>query len=207
MSFSKDSRYRNVAYGGDYPRSGNPRPIGLIVIAVAVVLILCCCCAGLLIGLQLSGGLTQVTSALPGTKPTVTPTPNKNAPVAFKKPGLADNGLEITVTGFQRPLKIEGTVKVPADQQFILVTVRVRNTKTAGASLKVTAADFKARGDGGLDYTANPKTVTIANMLTELELAPGKSQEVELIYQIATDDSGLKLLWTVGGATRTFILE
>lgn len=206
MSFSKDSRYRNVAYGGDYPRSGNPRPIGIIVIAVAVVLILCCCCAGLLIGLQLSGGLTQVTSALPGTKPTVTPTPNKNAPVAFKKPGLADNGMEVTVTGFQRPLKIEGTVKVPADQQFILVTVRVRNTKTAGA-LKVTAADFKARGDGGLDYTANPKTVTIANMLTELELAPGKSQEVELIYQIAADDSGLKLLWTVGGATRTFILE
>jgi hypothetical protein len=207
MSFSRDSRYRNVTSVGEYPRGGNPRPIRLIAIAVAVVLLLCCCCAGLGIGLYFSGGLDQVTAVLPGAKPTVTPTPNKNAPVALKKPGVADNGLEVTVTGFQRPLKVEGTVKLPADQQFVLATVRIRNTKTTGASLKVTAADFKAKGDGGLTYDANPKTVTITNMLGDLDLGPGKSQEVELIFQIATDDTGLKLNWNVGGATRVFILE
>jgi len=49
--------------------------------------------------------------------------------------------------------------------------------------------------------------VTIPNLLTEVSIAPRKKIEAELIYQIAVDDSGLRLLWKVGTQTRTFILE
>ena len=118
-----------------------------------------------------------------------------------------DNGLELTVINVQRPLKVQGGVSLPADQQFILVTVQIANTKKTGTSLKTTVADFKVKGDGGLTYEPNPKTVTIPNLLTEVNVAPGKNVEAELIYQIAVDDSGLRLLWKVGNQTRTFLLE
>jgi len=118
-----------------------------------------------------------------------------------------DNGLELTVVGLQRPLKVQGTVPIPADQQLVLVTVKIRNTQTSGAPLKVVAGEFTLKGDGGLTYPPNPKTVTIPNLLTELNLAPGKEAEAELIFQIAADDSGLKLIWKSGTQTRTFLLE
>jgi hypothetical protein len=44
-------------------------------------------------------------------------------------------------------------------------------------------------------------------LLTDVSVAPGKKIEAELIYQIATDDSGLRLLWKIGSQTRTFLLE
>jgi hypothetical protein len=113
----------------------------------------------------------------------------------------------LTVTNVQRPLKVQGGITLPPDQQFILVTVQIVNTKKTGSALKATAADFKVKGDGGLTYEPNPKTVTIPNLLNEASILPGKNVEAELIYQIATDDSGLRLLWKVGSQTRTFILE
>ncbi len=189
------------------PRGARSVPIGLVGAIAAFLLILCCACAGLLIGLQLSGANASLLNRASSAFAPATPTVDKNAPVPLKKPGLAGNGLEVTVLAMQRPLKVEGGLQLPADQQLILVTVNIRNTKKTGAALKVTAADFKVKGDGGLTYDANPKTVTIPGMLTELNLAPGKSQEAELIYQIAVDDSGLKLYWKVGSATRTFLLE
>lgn len=207
MSFSRESRYRNVATVESNPRGGRPLPVALIAV-VAIVLIVCCACLGLLIGVQLSGGMATLTSKIPSIGgPTVTPTPDFKSPVSLKKPGLASTGLELTVTDVQRPLKVQGSVTLPPDQQFILVTVRVRNTKSSGAALKVVVSDFQATGDGGLMYDPNPKTVTIPQMLTELNLAPGKSQDAELIFQIAVDDTGLKLQWKVGSATRVFLLE
>jgi len=183
----------------------------LVGIAGAALLIVCCCCLGLFIGLMLGNGksaLQPLTANLPGLGgPTATPTVDKNAPVPLKKPGLADNGLEVTVTGIQRPLKVEGNVKLPPDQQFILVTVRIRNTKNTGAALPVAPSDFTVKGDGGLTYAANPPTVTIPKLLTPTSLAPAKEMESELIFQIASDDSGLRLQWKVGGATRVFALE
>jgi len=118
-----------------------------------------------------------------------------------------DNGLELTVINVQRPLKVQGGVTLPADQQFILVTVQITNTKPSGAAIPVSPTNFQVKGDGGLAYEANPKTVTIPNLLTEVSIAPRKKIEAELIYQIAVDDSGLRLLWKVGTQTRTFILE
>lgn len=214
MSFSKESRYRNITNTGESHRGGRTLPQGPIVIIVAVVLLLCCCCLGLVIGSTIpsrngSSLMDQLGSNLPnlGGGPTVTPTPDKNAIVLPNKPGLADNGLELTVIGFQRPLKVQGTVTLPPDQQFVLATVRIRNTKKIGAPMKVTAAEFSVKGDGGLVYTANPKLVTIPNLLTELNIPPGATQDGELIFQIAADDTGLKLQWKAGTQTRVFQLE
>jgi uncharacterized protein DUF4352 len=144
-------------------------------------------------------------SSLSGPAPT--PTLDKSAPVPLKTKAVADNGLELTVTGVERPLKVEGTVKLPTDQQFILVSVRIRNTKKTGAAIKVSSADFKVKGDGGLVYTANPTVVTIPQLLTQVDLVAGASNDGELIFQIASNDTGLQMSWKVGSATRIFSLE
>lgn len=208
MSFSRESRYRNIFSGGEYTDERRRVPPILIGCA-ALLLIVCCSCAGIVAGLQFGGGLERLTksASLPFIQPAATPTLDRNAPVPLKKPGLMDNGLELTVINVQRPLKVEGGVKLPADQQFILITVQIANTKKTGAAIKATAAEFRVKGDGGLTYDANPKTVTIPGLLNEVSVSPGKNVEAELIYQIATDDSGLRLLWKSGTQTRTFILE
>lgn len=212
MSLSRESRYRNIASTGEIRRSSRPLPIGLIAAGVGLILVLCCCCLGLVIGLQFGPGIQPAadafTTRLPVVGgPTVTPTIDRTSVVVIRKPGRMDSGLELTVTGFQRPLKVQGSVPLPPDQQFFLATVKIRNTKTSGAPIKVTAADFSLKGDGGLAYPPNPKAITIPNLLTEANIAPGKDVEVELIFQIATDDAGLKLQFKSGTQTRTFIAE
>ncbi len=212
MSFSRESRYRNFASMGDSDQPPRSRPTGLIVVGVALVLALCCCCLGLVIGLYFGKGGAMLADTFATNVPSIgapapTPTLDKNAPVPAKKPGRMENGLELTVVGLQRPLKVQGTIQIPADQQLILVTVKIRNTQSTGAPLKVTASEFTLKGDGGLTYPPNPKTVTIPNLLTELNLAPGKETEAELIFQIAADDSGLRLQWKSGTQTRVFLLE
>ena len=212
VSFSKESRYRNLADTGEEPRGGRRIPATPILIGVAAILVLCCCCLGVVIGLQMGGGgkplMDKLGSSMPsfGGGPTVTPTPDKNAVVLARKPGLADNGLELTVIGFQRPLKVQGTVPLPPDQQFVLASVRIRNTKKTGTPLQVKSADFSIKGDGGLVYLPNPKAVTIQGILTEMNLAPNATQDGELIFQIAADDATLKLYWKAGAQTRIFEL-
>jgi Domain of unknown function (DUF4352) len=206
VSFSKESRYRNIAAPSPYyqPRTSRRIPPGYLLIgAIAVILILCCCCAGLAVVWLGPGG--SFVSSLTGPSPT--PTIDKNAPVPLKTKALMNNGLEMTVTGVERPLKVEGNINLPADQQFILVSVRIHNTKKSGAPIRVTAANFKVKGDGGLTYDANPKTVTIPQEITQVDIAPGASLDGELIFQIAYNDSGLKMAWTTGNETRVFSLE
>ncbi len=205
MYFSKESRYRNVVSG---PEESNPRPKGLIVVgAVAVVLVICFGCLGIIVGFMLNGRTIQPPSPV-AAAPKATATVDMKAQVPFKAKGLGENGLEVTVTAFQRPLQVQGLTKLAPDQQFVLVSVQVRNTKTTGAATNISATNFQIKGDGGLAYEANPKTVTIDNLMSEQDvIAPGKTLERELIYQIAKDDSGLKLYWTAGKTTRTFLLE
>lgn len=212
MSFSRESRYRNISSTNEVSRSPRSVPIGLIAVGAGLILALCCCCLGLLIGLQFGPGIQPVTDAfttrLPAVgAPSVTPTLDRTSVVPLRKPGRMDNGLEVTVTGFQRPLKVQGNVPLPPDQQFFLATVKIRNTKTSGPSIKVTAADFSLKGDGGLTYPPNPKALTIPNLLTEANILPGKDVDAELIFQIAADDSGLRLQFKAGTQTRTFIAE
>ena len=210
MSFSRESRYRNIVSTGDYPSGRGGIPPMLLIGCLAVFLVVCCGSTGLLTGLVWGGGgLDNVTKGanLPFGQPSATPTLDKNAPVPLRRAVAMDNGLELTVINVQRPLKVQGGVTLPADQQFILVTVQITNTKKTGAAIPVTPANFQVKGDGGLAYDANPKVVTIPNLLNETAISPGKKIEAELIYQIATDDSGLRLLWKVGTQPRTFILE
>lgn len=205
MYFSKESRYRNVVSG---PEEANPRRKGLVVIgAVTLVLVICFGCLGVVVGFVLNGRTVRPPSPV-AAAPKATATVDMKAQVPLKAKGLGENGLEVTVTTFQRPLQVQGLTKLTADQQFVLVSVQVRNTKTTGAATNISPANFQIKGDGGLAYEANPKTVTIENLLSEQDvIAPGKTLERELIFQIAKDDSGLKLYWTAGKTTRTFLLE
>ena len=205
MSFSKESRYRNIATPTPYyqPRGGRRIPPGYFLAgAVALIALLCCACGVLLLGVQFGPPLI---SSLTG--PTATPTVNLKAPVPLKTKGLADNGVELTVTGVERPLKVEGQVTLPPNYEFMLVTVHLHNTKKTGAPIKIAAADFTVKGDGGLTYPANPKTVTIPQLLTQADLPPNGNLDGELIFQIASNDSGLKLYWHAGKSTREFLLK
>lgn len=208
MSFSKESRYRNIAAPSPYappPRGGRRIPPGYFIIgAIALIVLLCCCCAGLAVLVLNRDNLPGISSL---TGPSPTPTVDQNAPVPLKTKAVADNGVELTVLSMQRPLQVEGTVKLPSDQQFILVSIRIHNTKKTGAPISVSAADFKVKGDGGLVYDANPKTVTTPDQLTQKDLAPNASVDADLIFQIANNDSGLKMSWKAGAATRVFLLE
>jgi hypothetical protein len=207
VSFSKESRYRNVAAPMPYyePRGGRRVPPGyLIAGAIVAIVLLCCCCIVLVLGFNFAGGASMFSSL---TGPSPTPTVDKNAPVALKSKGTADNGLELTVLSVQRPLKVEGTIKLPSDQQFILVSVRIRNTKKTGTPISVSATDFKVKGDGGLLYDANPKTVTTPDLLTQKDFAPNASVDGDLIFQIASNDSSLQMAWKAGNQTRVFLLE
>jgi hypothetical protein len=203
--FSKESRYRNVVSAPEEP---NPRRKGLVVLgAVALVLVICFGCLGIIVGFMLNGRIVQPPGPV-AAAPKATATVDMKAQVPLKAKGLGENGLEVTITAFQRPLQVQGLTKLAENQQFVLVSVQVRNTKTTGAAINISPANFQMKGDGGLPYEANPKTVTIENLMLEQDvIAPGKTLERELIYQIAKDDSGLKLYWTAGKTTRTFLLE
>lgn len=209
MSFSRESRYRNITaptpYSYHQPRSGRRIPPGYFIVgAVVLIALLCCCCVGLVLVFQFGPG-GSVLSSLTG--PTPTPAVDKSAQVPLKAKALADNGLELTVTTVQRPLQVQN-LQVPPDQQYISVSVHIQNTKKSGAPINVSPADFKMKGDGGLQYDANPPKVTMDTLMQPQEsVAPGKTLDRDLIFQIAANDSGLKLYWTVGKTTRVFLLE
>ncbi len=210
MYFSKESRYRNLGRPQTLRRRADTPPV-LLIVGVGAVLMVCCACAGLFIGLQVRGVNLTKAVAVPNplaSTPKATPTPNLKAEVPLKTGGLQENGLELTVSSFQRPLQVQNLTKLAADQQFVLVSVMVHNGKSTGQPIQLSPADFKLKGDGGLSYEANPKIVTIDNLMTAQDaVAPGKDTERELIFQIAKDDTGLKLYWTVGKTTRVFVLE
>lgn len=200
MSYSNEYLYRNM-YQQEPPRS-NRR---LVVFAAIGCLVVCCACFGLILGIQYATG--QPGTAISSLFARPTPTRDPNAPAALRTPTAGTNGMELTILAFQRPLNVEGTTKLSPNQQYVLTTIRLKNTRTTGAAVKVTPADFVMIGDGGLTYNPNPKAVTIKNILTEANVEPGKITEAELIFQIAVDDNNLKLIWTSGTLKRTIDLE
>ncbi len=209
MYFSRESRYRNMGMRRDPYRRSRPNYLPLAL--VGLVLIVCCGCLGVVVGLKLTPRPLNnpLASFNPlSSTPKATPTSDPKAPVPLKTPAAGENGLQVRVTAFQRPLQVQGLTSQEPDQQFILVSVLIHNNNTAGTPAKIVPTDFQAKGDGGLTYPANPKTVTIDNLLTvQDQVAPGKDLERELIFQIAKDDSGLQLYWTSGKTTRVFTLE
>lgn len=215
MYSSKD--LRSPRY--QYQSQGEPRrikPGWLILGGLAIVLLLCCCLGALgitywqgwfskLPGLPSFGG-TPSSSSSSGSA-TRTPTLNPDKPIPLRTRAVAENGLEVTVVNFQRPLIVQGFKGGSPDQQFVLVTLRVRNTKSTGAPIAVNPADFTVMGDGGLAYASNPKNITIQNLLTLTNIAPGKEISAELIFQVATNDTNLRLTWNTGASNRIFLIE
>ena len=191
------------------------KPGWYILGGLAVVLVFCCCCS--IIGLvyfNVGGLRDRVSSLVPSssssTSGSTTRTPtaaDPDKPVAMRTRMVGDNGLEVTVLNLQRPLRVEGFKAATPDQQFVLVTVRVRNTKPTGAPTPINAANFTLKGDGGLVYQPNPKNITIQNLLTQATVPPGKEISAELIFQIAVDDANLRMTWDSGGSNRIFIVE
>ncbi len=191
------------------------KPGWLILGGLAIVLILCCCLAALgiawwqgwyskLPGLGSPGSGTPSSASASSTK---TPIPNPDKPISLRTRAVAESGLEITVVNFQRPLTVQGFKGGSPDQQFVLITLRIRNTKSTGAPIPVNPTDFSVTGDGGLAYAANPKNITIQNLLTQTSITPGKEISVELIFQVAVNDTNLRLTWNTGGSNRIFLLE
>ncbi|MBI5302234.1 MAG: DUF4352 domain-containing protein [Chloroflexi bacterium] len=223
MYNSNDYRYRNLTTPANFARRRSPPP-AFVILAVAVLLV-CCLCSGLVIGWQIKDSAvnplakpqsvgTETAPANPfqgfsglfgGARPT--PTLDKNAPVPLRAAGAGENGLELAVLGMQRPLKTDVPVKLPPNEQFVLVSVQITNTRRTGQPVTVNGTDFKIKGFGGVTYDANPKTVTIPQILNKLDLPAGRSLSGELIFQIATDDGDLRLYWTSGKTTREFLLE
>lgn len=219
MQNSNDYRYRNLATAANYPRRGAPPPIFFI--AAIVVLLLCCLCSGIFFGWQTnntplnpwrkdeaaapangSGGFLGLFG---GPRPTPTRDLDAPAPLRVAMPG--ESGLELAVLGMQRPLRTDVPVKLAPNEQFVLVSVQITNTRRTGQPVTVNGSDFKMKGFGGVTYEANPKTVTIPDIINKLDLAPSRSLNGELIFQIAADDGDLRLFWTSGKTTREFMLE
>lgn len=212
MYSSKDLRSRR--YQPYQPQEERRiKPGWFILGGLALLLVFCCCCAFLGIAYT-QGWFSKLPSlpALPGSSSTgsATRTPtaaDPDKPVAMRTRMVGDNGLEVTVLNFQRPLRVEGLKAATPDQQFTLITLRVRNTKSTGTAIPINAANFTLKGDGGLVYQPNPKNISIQNLLTQAAVPPGKEISAELIFQIAVDDSNLRLTWDSGGSNRTFIIE
>lgn len=170
-----------------------------------LVLMVCFGCLGVVVGLKLT---PQPLSNPLASVPKATPTPDPKVPVSPKTPVVGEGGLQVRVTTFQRPLQVQGLVNPDPTDQFVLISLVIHNNNTSGAAAKIVPTDFQVKGDGGLTYQANPKIVTIDNLLTaQDQVAPGKDLERELIFQIAKDDSGLLLYWTSGKTIRAFTLE
>jgi hypothetical protein len=196
------------------------KPGWFIVGGLVLLILMCCCCSFLGLAWQ-QGWFSKLPSlpslpALPGaskttaassTKVPAGATPDPDKPVPMQTRSVGDNGLEVTVLNLQRPLRVEGLKALPPDQQFVLVTVRVRNTKSTGTPIPINGTDFTMTGDGGLTYNPNPKNITIQNLLTQATVPPGKELAAELIFQIAVNDANLRMTWNAGGSTRTFIIE
>jgi len=176
----------------------------MIIALVVAVLLVCCCCVALTGGLYFGRDQLPLQSLI---GPTLTPTLDFKSVVNAKTPAPSDTGLELTVTDITNPLKTAANVKVAPDQKYIAVTVRLKNTKKSGAPIDISLADFKVKGFGGIEYSANPKEVVMDSLLKPSQVAPNGQVTGDLIFQVASNDGELKLYWKNGKTTRTINLE
>ncbi len=103
------------------------------------------------------------------------------------RPSASDSGLEVTVIGAERVFYVDRGSQTPQNFPFI-VTLEIRNTETSGAAAKLDPASFQVTGDRGLTYEANPKNVTIEDIMTARDaVPPGSTLNREPIFPIAND--------------------
>lgn len=182
------------------------------VLAIGGILALCVCLA---LGLTLLWfGYNQMNSGgsvfnLPSANATPTRASASRTPtlVPYGKSERSDNGLRVTVTAYQRPLPTED-IEVPADQELVLVTVRIENSRTTGAPLKFSPDDFALVSPEGDHFAVNAGGITTGENLQAGQVSPGKSTKGDLIFYVYSDVADLQLAWTsADGKTRLFRLS
>lgn len=179
-------------------------------LAIGGILVLCVCmCAGVIGLAAMTGNLPQIANGfninLGGSDATVTPRASaKGTPtlVPYGKAARSDNGLQVTVTAYQRPLPTEN-VNIPDGQELVLVTVRLNNTRTTGAPLKFSPTDFALVSPEGDHFDVNVGGITTGENLAAGEVAPGENKKGDLIFFVYSDITDLQLAWTsADGKTR-----
>jgi hypothetical protein len=186
--------------------------------AIGAVLLLCVCCTTssflvLSCGKGIIGDAPNETwcPSLPGTAQA---TPTKSAPVGSKdnpapygKALKSSAGVQVTLTAVQRPLPVQD-IEVPEEQELVLVSVKIQNTKTTGANADISPENFQLLGADNQTYNANPEGVTTDNLLVKSSLAPSQEVEGDLVFFVYKDDKDLVLAWDTGkGKTLYFALK
>jgi hypothetical protein len=140
----------------------------------------------------------------PATRATGRGTPTL---VAYGRSAQSDNGLRVTVTAYQRPLPTED-VEIPEDQELVLVTVRIENSRTTGAPLKFDPEDFALVSEDGDRFAVNIGGITTGENLVAGEVGPRQNRKGDLIFFVYSDVPNLQLAWTsADGKTRLLRLE
>jgi len=183
-------------------------------LAIGGVALLCVCLTLGICGLSFGLGLVpggDLGFNLPFAAATATPRASaaSRTPtlVPYGRGGRNDTGLRVTVTAFQRPLPAED-VEIPADQELVLVTVKLDNSRTTGAPLKYDPSEFALVSDEGDNFPVNIGGITTGEDLKPGELSAGKSVKGDLIFYVYSDVPDLSLAWTsADGKTRLFRLS
>ncbi len=182
--------------------------------AIGGIAFLCVClCVGVTALLTATGNNPLLTDGLTINfgSPESTPTPRASARgtptlVPFNRAGKNDNGLQVTVTAWQRPLPTED-VEIPDGQELALVTVRIQNSRTTGAPLKFDPEDFALVSEVGDRFAVNIGGITTGENLKAGEVKPGEIKKGDLIFFVYSDVPDLQLAWTsADGKTRLFRL-
>ncbi|MBI4671856.1 MAG: DUF4352 domain-containing protein [Chloroflexi bacterium] len=194
----------------DQRRSANRTAL----LALGGILVLCVCmCLGVGVLATATGNNPFITAdlGLDSLFASATATPRASARgtptlVPYGKGGKSDNGLRVTVTAYQRPLPTED-VEIPDEQELVLVTVRIENTRTTGAPIKFSPDDFALVSPDGDRFNVNIGGITTGENLKDGELSPGKTAKGDLIFFVYSDAADLQLAWTsADGKTRLFRL-
>lgn len=183
-------------------------------LAIGGIALLCVCMTLGICGLSFGLGLVPL-GDIALNLPFGAATPTPRAPAASRTPTLVpygrnarnDTGLRVTVTAYQRPLPAED-IKIPQDQELVLVTVKLDNSRTTGAPLKYDPNDFALVSPEGDHFAVNIGGIETGEDLKAGELKPGDSVKGDLIFYVYSDVPDLALAWnSADGKTRLFRLS
>ena len=141
----------------------------------------------------------------PPAEPTPAPGSSWENPTPFGLPATDERGREITVLKVERNVPFEG-VEPPQGQEFVVVTVRVRNLGTTGQPQEYKASFFRIVGERNLAYADSPPVQT-GDDLGEGQLAPGEEKVGKIVRQVGQGERKLVLSWDGGAGLRWLSLE
>ncbi|MGQ9626744.1 MAG: DUF4352 domain-containing protein [Anaerolineae bacterium] len=137
--------------------------------------------------------------------PTPAPGLSWENPIPFGISSRDDRGMEITVLKVERNVHFE-ELEPPQDQEFIVVTVRVRNLGTSSQPQEYKASFLRIVGERNLAYADSPPVKTDDD-LGEGQLAPGEEKVGKVVRQVGQGERKLVLSWDGGAGMRWLSLE